>query len=224
MEQKSIALDGPTAAGKSTLARRAAKHFGLVYVDTGALYRCIAYHALKNGQDPKDETGVAKLLPGIQLEILYDDSGLQRMLLSNKDVTDLIRTPEISICASNISALPPVREFLLSTQREMAIKYNVIMDGRDIGTVVLPMAGLKVFITAETSVRAKRRYIELQEKGIETTLEEVEKDLIMRDRNDSSRATAPLRIAEGAVILDTTDMDFEESFEKLCDLIVRKGV
>lgn len=219
LEQRSVALDGPSAAGKSTLARRAAKHFGLVYVDTGALYRCIAYNALKNDQDPNDEGGVVKLLPGIRLEMFYDESGLQRMILSGEDVTNLIRTPEISICASDISALPPVREFLLSMQREMAEKYDVVMDGRDIGTVVLPYAGLKVFVTADTSVRARRRFLELQERGVETTLDEVEKDLSMRDRNDSSRAAAPLRVAEGAVILDTTYMSLEESFEQLCNLI-----
>ena len=219
MEQRSVALDGPSAAGKSTLARRAAGHFGLVYVDTGALYRCIGYHALKNDLNPGDEAGVVKHLPYIRLEMFYDGSGVQRMLLSGEDITELIRTPQISAYASQISALPPVRAFLLSMQRDMADKYDVVMDGRDIGTVVLPDAGLKVFITADPATRAKRRFMELLESGVKTTLDEVEREMAIRDSNDSSRAAAPLRIADGAVILDTTDMDLEKSFSTLCGLI-----
>ena len=219
MECRSIALDGPAAAGKSTLARRAAKHFGLIYVDTGALYRCIGLQAIRKGVVSTDEPGVVKLLPEIRLEMRYDDDGMQRMLLCDEDVTDLIRTPQASIYASDVSAMPPVRAFLLSMQREMAVKYDVIMDGRDIGTVVLPDAGLKIFITASLDTRADRRYAELVEKGIETTYEDVKKEMSQRDKNDSEREAAPLMAADDAVLLDTSNMNLEESFEALCGLI-----
>jgi len=219
MEQRSVALDGPAGAGKSTLARRAAKHFGLIYVDTGALYRCVGLYALRNSIDSKDVAGVVKLLPEINIEMFYDDDGIQRMILNSEDVTDIIRTPEASVFASDVSAMSPVRAFLLSMQREMAYKYDVIMDGRDIGTVILPNAGLKVFLTADPGIRAKRRYLELIEKNIETTLEEVSLDLSIRDRNDSERTEAPLKVASGAVVLDTTFLDFDESFFALCELI-----
>jgi len=219
MEKRSVALDGPAGAGKSTLARRAAKHFGMIYVDTGALYRSVGLYALRNNVASKDEMGVVSLLPEIDLEMKYDDNGVQRMLLCGKDVTDDIRTPEASTYASDVSAMPPVRAFLLSMQRDMAIKYDVIMDGRDIGTVVLPNAGLKVFLTAKLDTRAKRRYLELIEKGVDTTLLNVEKDMCIRDKNDSERSAAPLMVADGAVILDTTNMDLEESFHALCRLI-----
>jgi len=219
MEHKSVAFDGPSAAGKSTLARRVAIHFGYIYVDTGALYRCVGLCALRNKIDSKDEAGVTALLPDIKLEMLYDENRVQRMLLCGEDVTELIRTPEVSKYASDVSAMPSVREFLLSMQREMAEKYDVIMDGRDIGTVVLPDAGLKVFITADPEVRAKRRYIELTERGISTTRDEVEQDMLERDKNDSQRAVAPLKAADDAVLLDTTVMDLEQSFHALCGLV-----
>ena len=219
MENRSVALDGPSAAGKSTLARRAAKNFGYIYVDTGALYRCIGLYTLRNNVGSKDEQGVVRLLSGINLEIVYDETMEQRMILNAEDVTDLIRTPEASMYASDISAMPPVRGYLLSMQRELAVKNNVVMDGRDIGTVVLPDAGLKVFITASPEVRVQRRYLELIARNIDTTLEDVEYDLITRDKNDSERQAAPLRVADDAVVLDTTDMDLDESFVALCDLI-----
>jgi len=219
MENRSVALDGPSAAGKSTLARRAAKNFGYIYVDTGALYRCIGLYTLRNNVGSKDEQGVVRLLSGINLEIVYDETMEQRMILNAEDVTDLIRTPEASMYASDISAMPPVRAYLLSMQRERAVKNNVVMDGRDIGTVVLPDAGLKVFITASPEVRVQRRYLELIARNIDTTLEDVEYDLITRDKNDSERQAAPLRVADDAVVLDTTDMDLDESFVALCDLI-----
>ena len=215
----SVALDGHSAAGKSTLARKAAGHFGFVYADTGALYRCIGLHALRNGVGSKDMQGVEKLLPEIRLEMKYDDDGVQRMLLCGEDVTDCIRTPEASMYASDVSAMPPVRERLLSMQREIAEKNDVIMDGRDIGTVILPNAGLKVFVTAEPGVRAKRRYLELLERNMDITFEEVEKEIRLRDKNDSERETAPLRAADDAIILDTTSMDLDESFEALRELI-----
>ena len=219
METRSVALDGPAGAGKSTLARRAAKHFGLIYVDTGALYRCVGLFAMRNGVGSKDEAGVVALLPKIKLEMKYDNDGVQRMILNGEDVTDDIRIPEASMYASDVSAMPPVRDFLLSMQREMAVKYDVIMDGRDIGTVVLPDAGLKVFLTAEPEARAQRRYLELVEKNAEITLEEVAADMALRDKNDSERAAAPLKAADDAILLDTTNMNLEESIDALCGLI-----
>jgi len=219
MESGSVTLDGPAGAGKSTLARMAAKHFGLIYVDTGALYRCVGLYALRKNVASKDEAGVAGLLPGIKIEMKYDAEGVQRMLLGGEDVTEAIRSPEASVYASDVSAFPQVRAFLLSMQREMAEKYDVIMDGRDIGTVILPNAGLKIFLTADPELRAKRRYLELIEKNTETTLEAVLTDMTIRDRNDSERAAAPLKAADDAVVLDTTDLDLDESFSALCGLI-----
>ena len=219
MENRSVALDGPSGAGKSTLAKRTAEHFGFIYVDTGALYRCVGLFAFRKNVASKDRAGVIALLPMIELEMKYDESGAQRMLLCGDDVTDAIRMPEISTYASDVSAMPEVREFLLSMQRDMAVKYDVIMDGRDIGTVVLPQAGLKIFITADADARAKRRYLELIEKGVKTSLEEVKDAMIARDKNDSERETAPLKAAEDAVLLDTTDLDLDESFAAICNLV-----
>ena len=219
MEQRSIALDGPAGAGKSTLAKMAAKHYGLIYVDTGALYRCIGLFSRRNNVASRDQKGVAALLPRISLEMKYDSSGVQHVFLNGEDVTDAIRSPEVSIYASDVSAMPPVREFLLSMQREMAQKYDVIMDGRDIGTVVMPNAGLKVYLTAEPMVRAQRRYLELIEKGVATTLDEVQSDMSMRDKNDSERTIAPLRPAEDSIVLDTSVLDLNESFNALCRII-----
>ena len=222
MDQRSVALDGPAGAGKTTLARRAAEHFGLIYVDTGALYRCVGLYALRNNVDPRDEPAVTALLPEIELAMEYDSNGVQRMYLCGEDVTDDIRAPEASSYASHVSAMIPVRAFLLSMQREMADMYDVIMDGRDIGTVILPSAGLKVFLTASIETRAKRRYLELKEKGIETSLEQVQKDMIIRDTNDSERAASPLKAADDAVILDTTEMDLEESSQALHKIITER--
>ena len=219
MDSKSIALDGPVGAGKSTLARRVAKHFGIIHVDTGALYRCVALFALKNSICYDDDTSIKNLLPKIKIEMKYDNDNNQRMLLNGEDVTDEIRLPEVSMGASTVSAMPAVRDFLLDTQQNMAKKYDVVMDGRDIGTVVLPNAGLKVFLHATPEIRAKRRYNELLEKNIETTYEEVLKDLNTRDKNDSEREVAPLKAADDAVKLDTSDLNFEESVEALCKLV-----
>ena len=224
MEQRSIALDGPAGAGKSTLARMVAKHFGLIYVDTGALYRCVGLFTLRNNVGPKDEAGVARLLPEIKIEMKYDDTGVQRMILNGDDVTDDIRLHEVSGYASDVSAMPPVRDFLLSMQREMAVRYDVIMDGRDIGTVVLPDAGLKVFLTASPETRAKRRFLELKEKNMSVKLEDVERDMRIRDKNDSERAVAPLKAAEGSVLLDTTELNLTESFNALCELITGRAL
>jgi len=219
MEQKSIALDGPAGAGKSTLAKRTAEHFGLIYVDTGALYRCVGLFTYRNNVSPKDTSGVAALLPLINLEMKYDESGIQRMILCGEDVTNAIRLPDISSYASDVSAMPVVREFLLQMQRDMATMYDVVMDGRDIGTVVLPNAGLKIFITADADARANRRYLELISKGVETTFDEVREAMITRDKNDSERELAPLKAADDAVILDTTDLDLDESFAAICGLV-----
>ena len=221
MDYRSIALDGPAGAGKSTLAKLAAKHFGFMYVDTGALYRCVGLYARRRGIASKDTDGVSALLPEIGLEMKYDENDVQRMILNGKDVTDDIRSPEASVFASDVSAMPAVRDFLLSMQREMAKKYDVIMDGRDIGTVVLPNANVKVFLTADPAQRAKRRYAEFVEKSVDTTLDLVLSDMNMRDKNDSERAVAPLKAADDAILLDTTHLDLDESLAALCGIIER---
>ena len=221
MENKSIALDGPAGSGKSTLAKRVAEHFGLVYVDTGALYRSIGLFVLRSGISSKDEESIIASLPKISVEMEYDAEGVQRMILCGDDVTDDIRLPEVSVYASDVSAIPKVRDFLLSMQRNMAKKYDVIMDGRDIGTVILPCAGLKIFITADVDARAKRRYTELVERGVKTTYDDVLREMKLRDKNDSERATAPLKPADDGVILDTTELDLEQSFEAICRLVER---
>lgn len=215
----SVAIDGPSGAGKSTLAKRLAKEFGFIYVDTGAIYRTVGYAAQRANVASKDAEGVEKLLPTIDISFDYDAEGSQRMLLNRVDVSKEIRTPKSSIYASDVSAMPSVRAFLLDMQRAMAEKYNVIMDGRDIGTVVLPNASLKIFLTATSEERARRRYLELQEKGTDTTYEEVLRDIHYRDQQDSSRAAAPLKAADDAVVVDTTSVDFEGSFAILRDLL-----
>ncbi len=222
MEIKSIAIDGPSGAGKSTLARMAADRFGLVYVDTGAIYRCVGLSALRNGIDSHDLDRVAALLDGIRLEIRYNNDGVQHMFLNGEDVSGDIRTPQVSIYASDVSAMPKVRAFLLDMQRDMARRYDVVMDGRDIGTVVLPGAGLKVFLTADSEVRARRRLLELQQKHVDTTFEEVLRDMKYRDENDAGRKDAPLRRADDAILLDTTATNLDESFRLLCGIIERQ--
>ena len=196
-----------------------ASELGFVYVDTGAIYRSVGLYTLNKGVDPNDKSGVIALLPEISIEIAYDNTGLQRMFLNDEDVTSKIRTPEVSKYASAVSAIPDVRGFLLNLQREFSEKYNVIMDGRDIGTVVLPNADLKIFLTADLSARAYRRYLELVEKGIETTLDDVKADMEIRDRNDSSRETAPLRQADDAILVDTSEFTLDESFAKLRSIV-----
>lgn len=215
----SIAIDGPSGAGKSTLARFCAERFKLMYVDTGALYRTIGLSAYRASIDSKDQAGVTALLPALLVELKYDEAGVQRMFLNGEDVSNDIRMPPVSIYASDVSAMPPVREFLLEMQRDLARRYDVIMDGRDIGTVVLPDASLKIFLTASLDERAHRRYEELKSMGVETSFEAVYKDIEYRDINDSSRAQAPLRAAEGAVFLDTTGNTLEQSIELLCSVI-----
>ena len=218
----SIAIDGPSAAGKSSLAKRCAAAFGFIYVDTGAIYRTVGLAALQNDIDRKDTGEIEKLLPTLSVEIAYNDKGEQRMILNGSDVSHEIRLPEISICASDVSSLPSVRKYLLDMQRSFAEKYNVIMDGRDIGTVVLPNADLKVFLTASAEARALRRWKDLQEKGIVSDFDDVLKDIQYRDHQDSSRASAPLKQAEDAILLDTTDLTFDESFAALSQIIIEK--
>ena len=209
-----IAIDGPSGAGKSTIARLLAADLRFIYVDTGALYRAVGYTMLQEGIDPADAAAVEERLPELQVELRYVD-GVQRVFVNDQDVSDCIRTPEVSMAASAVSALPAVRQFLLQLQRDLAASSNVIMDGRDIGTVVLPDAGLKIFLTASPEERARRRYLELQEKGADTTLEAVLEDMRQRDHNDSNRAAAPLKAAEDAVMVDTTGCSLEEAVERM---------
>ncbi|MGM9522065.1 MAG: (d)CMP kinase [Oscillospiraceae bacterium] len=218
MKMINIAIDGPSGAGKSTLARMTAQKLGYIYVDTGALYRCVGLYALKKPVDLHDAAAVAALLPEIDIEMKHED-GLQRMYLNGADVTDDIRLPEVSLAASAVSAIPQVRGFLLDTQRDMAYKYDVIMDGRDIGTVVLPDADIKIFLTASAEERAKRRHTELVQKGMTVSFDDVLRDIEKRDRDDSSRDIAPLRKADDAVELDTTALSLEESFDRIKRLV-----
>ncbi len=210
---RSIAIDGPSGAGKSTLARMAAAHYGYIYLDTGAIYRCVGLYVLRKGISSKNSTAVETLLKDIEIEIKHDCNGVQRMLLNGEDVSDDIRSPEASIYASDVSAMAAVRKFLLDKQRDFAKKADVIMDGRDIGTVVLPDADVKIFLSAKPEVRARRRYEELLEKGRKVTFEEVLSDMRYRDENDAAREEAPLRPAEDAVLVDTTYTDIKDSFE-----------
>ena len=212
-----IAIDGPSGAGKSTLARRAAAKFGFLYVDTGAIYRTVGLAAHRRGIDCHDETAVAAILPELTIRMGYNEEGEQRMYLNGEDVSAAIRAPEISICASDVSSLPAVRAFLLEMQRRCARESNVIMDGRDIGTVVLPDAELKIYLTASAEARAQRRLKELLQKGTETDFQAVLRDIEYRDYQDTHREIAPLREAEDAVRLDTSELDLDES----CELLYR---
>lgn len=214
-----IALDGPAGAGKSSIAKRAAKALDFIYVDTGALYRTIGLAATRKGVEPKPSAEVEKLLSEITVDLTFNDKGEQIVLLDGEDVSGLIRTPEASMMASKISAVPSVRAYLLDLQRNMAKSHNVIMDGRDIGTVVLPDAKVKIFLTASPEARAQRRYKELCEKGMDVKYEDILNDVITRDYNDYHRETAPLKPAEGCVMVDTTELDFEQSVEKIISVI-----
>lgn len=214
-----IALDGPAGAGKSSIAKRAAKALDFIYVDTGALYRTIGLAATRKGVEPKPSAEVENLLNEITVDLTFNDKGEQIVLLDGEDVSGLIRTPEASMMASKISAVPSVRAYLLDLQRNMAKAHNVIMDGRDIGTVVLPDAKVKIFLTASPEARAQRRYKELCEKGMDVKYEDILNDVITRDYNDSHRETAPLKPAEGCVMVDTTELDFEQSVKKIISVI-----
>lgn len=215
----SVAIDGPSGSGKSTLARAAAKRLELIYVDTGAIYRTVALHVLRRNVPPQDAAAVSALLPEIGITLAYDGGGTQRMRLNGEDVTDLIRTQEVSMATSAVSAHPAVRAFLLDMQRDMAKKHSVIMDGRDIGTVVLPDAGVKIFLTAGSEVRARRRWLELQQRGTPKEFDQILRETRERDEQDASRAVAPLRPAEDAVTLDTTGLDLEQSLERVIEII-----
>ena len=219
MNTISIAIDGPAGAGKSTLAKSVSEKLGYVYVDTGALYRTIGYYVYNKNLDPKDEAAVSAVLPEIKVEMTYGDDGLQHMLLNGQDVTNEIRLPQISMYASDVSAIPQVRTFLLEMQREMARRTSVIMDGRDIGTVVLPDAQVKIFLTAAAEVRAQRRMKELEQRGTPQPFAEVLQQIVERDWADSHREAAPLRQAEDAVLLDTSELNFDESLEAMLAII-----
>ena len=219
MKAVSIAIDGPSGAGKSTLAKRLAERLGFVYVDTGTIYRTIGLRALRSGVDPKDAGAVAAMLDQVHLEIRYGEDGLQHMMLDGEDVTKDIRLPEVSRYASLVSAHPCVRDYLLEMQRSLARSHCVIMDGRDIGTVVLPDADVKIYLTAAPETRAKRRMLELEQRGTPEPFEKVLSDIEKRDWDDSHRAVAPLRQAEDAVLLDTTELDFQESAQALLKII-----
>ena len=218
----SVAIDGPSGAGKSTIAKLCAAKLGFLYIDTGAIYRSVGVAVRDAGLASKDEAGIKALLPNIDISIRHDENGLQRMILNGRDVTDEIRLPEISIYASDVSAIPAVRAFLLDMQRHFAKTNNVIMDGRDIGTVVLPTADVKIFLTATAEERAVRRFEELQLRGTEALYDDVLRDILYRDKNDSTRSAAPLKPAEEAVIIDTTGNTLEQSFELICRLIEEK--
>lgn len=211
----SIAIDGPSGAGKSTLAKRLAAARGYLYVDTGAMYRTIGLYAVRAGVPLEEEAAVAALLPEIRLSLRLEE-GVQHMFLNGEDVTPLIRTEQISMAASRVSRHPAVRAFLLETQRALARGANVVMDGRDIGTVVLPEARVKIFLTASDTERARRRYEELAARGEAADYETVLADVRRRDESDTMRAAAPLRPAEDAVTVDTTGISLDASFEKLC--------
>lgn len=215
MNYKSIAIDGPAGAGKSTLARKLAKEFGFLYVDTGAIYRTVALRVLRAGADPTSEAQVAPLLDTMNIRMEYDTVGVQRMILDGDDVSEAIRAHQISGIASKVSAIPAVRAFLLDFQRKQARENNVVMDGRDIGTVVLPDADVKIFLTASPEARAQRRTMELIEKGQEADYNTILADIIARDEQDRNRPIAPLKQAEDAILVDTTYLDLEESLQAL---------
>ena len=222
MEFKSIAIDGPAGAGKSTLARQLAEKLGFIYVDTGAIYRTVALAVLRAEMDPKDAGQVAGLLGGLDIRMDYGPDGEQRMFLNGEDVSGAIREHQVSGLASQVSAIPAVRDFLLDFQRRQAREHSVVMDGRDIGTVVLPEADVKIFLTAAPEARAKRRLLVLQQRGQEADYEAVLRDIIQRDEQDANRPIAPLRQAEDARLLDTTRLNLEQSLEALVRLVKEK--
>ena len=222
MKKVSIAIDGPAGAGKSTISKVIAKKLGFIYVDTGAMYRAVALYALQNNINTRNEDGVLEsVLDKIDVDIAYKDS-VQHIYLNGTDVSDAIREPEVSMGASDVAVVPAVRLKLVELQRALAKRENVIMDGRDIGTYVLPDAEIKIFLTATAEERAKRRHIELVQKGVGASYKEVLADMIKRDHNDSTRKFAPLKQAEDAVLIDTTEYDFDGSVEAILSYINKK--
>ena len=218
----SIAIDGPAGAGKSTIAKRLARELGYYYVDTGAIYRTVAYFMDLLGIAPKDVDGVTRYIDELTVEIEYDEDGQQHMIMNGMDVTGDIRTPDISQKASLISANAVVRDMLLDMQRDVAKKHNVIMDGRDIGTVVLPRANVKIFLTASAEVRAQRRHLELQAKGSKDSFEKVLAEIKQRDHQDSTREIAPLKQAKDAVLVDTSNMDIDAVIAEIRRIVTEK--
>ena len=213
---KSVAIDGPAGAGKSTLARRLAQRLGFLYVDTGAIYRTVGLYTLRNRLAPEE---VVPMLEKLDIRMEYDSGGVQRMRLNGEDVSEAIRVHEVSQRASQVAALPEVRAFLLDFQRRQAREHSVVMDGRDIGTVVLPGADVKIFLTASPEVRAKRRLLELEQRGQPAQYEQILQDIQDRDRQDRNRAAAPLRQAEDAVLLDTSGLDLEQSLTQMLEIV-----
>ena len=209
-----VAIDGPAGAGKSTISKKVASSLGYVYIDTGAMYRTVGLKAVRCGIDTTDAKGVEKILDGIDIDIRHEGVE-QHIYLDGEDVSSQIRTPEISMAASNVSAIPSVRIAMVDMQRKLAANHDVVMDGRDIGSHVLPDAEIKIFLTASPEARAKRRYKELIEKGESVSFEDVYNDMVQRDKNDSTRAVSPLVIAEGATVIDTSELNLEESVQKV---------
>lgn len=218
----SVAIDGPSGAGKSSIAKMVAREIGFIYVDTGAMYRSIGCYALSKNVDTKDEKAVSALLPEINIEVKFSPESGQLIFLNGEDVSEKIREPEMSMAASNVSAHPKVREFLFDFQRNSAKKDNVIMDGRDIGTVVLPNADIKIYLTATAEERARRRYNDFLEKGSDIDLQTVLEDIKKRDYNDTHRAIAPLKKADDAILLDTTTLSVQDTKNKIIEIIKEK--
>lgn len=214
----SVAIDGPAGAGKSSIAKIIAKHLNFIYVDTGALYRAVGLYALKNNISPSDSNAIINNLNKIKLELTFKNNE-QIVIMNNEDISLQIRTPETSMASSKVSAIPEVREFLFNLQRDIAKNSNIIMDGRDIGTVVLPKASVKIFLTASDKQRALRRLKELKQNGIKSDFDSVLKDIRERDYNDSNRNIAPLKIADDAIIVDTTELNLEQSINKIETII-----
>jgi len=213
-----VAIDGPAGAGKSSVAKAAAKALAFIYVDTGALYRTVALYMLRHGIDPEDTQAVIDALQGVDVDLCHKEDG-QHVMLCGEDVTAEIRTPAVSMAASTCSAIPAVRSFLMALQTGMAERHNVLMDGRDIGTVVLPNAQVKIFLTASAEERARRRCLELEQKGKPEPYEAVLADIVNRDEQDMNRETAPLKPAPDSILLDTSDLDFEQVVEKLLKIV-----
>lgn len=222
MKFRSIAIDGPSGAGKSTMAKSLAQELGFLYVDTGAIYRTVGLEVSRRGIEPSNGSAVAAILPEIKVTMAYGEDGLQHMYLGEEDVTIAIRQHKISDYASKVSAVPEVRAFLLEMQRKLARENHVIMDGRDIGTVVLPDADLKIFLTADAEDRATRRFLELQQRGQDPNFDTILRDVIQRDKQDTEREIAPLRQAEDAVLVDTTGINLEKSRALLRNIILER--